>query len=65
MMDRFGSFAVVAALVLASALHIVSAPDLLNIVPAILLVVGIVRIVMKRGAATVSLTDELAPAVEA
>lgn len=44
-MDRIGSFAVVAALVLVSALHIVSAPAYFNVVPAMLLVVGFIRLV--------------------
>ena len=39
-MDRAGSFTVGAALVLFSALHIVSAPDYLNILPAAVLLYG-------------------------
>lgn len=66
-MDRMGSFAVVAALVLVSALHIVSAPAYLNIVPAMLLVVGFVRLVSHGETADTPANDDLslAPTAEA
>ena len=66
-MDRVGSFAVVSALVLLSALHIVSAPVYLNAIPALLLVVGLVRLVTVRGTGETTATDDLslAPTAEA
>lgn len=66
-MDRIGSFAVVAALVLASALHIVSAPAYLNIVPAMLLVVGFIRLVGHHEPTEAAASDDLslAPTAEA
>lgn len=66
-MDRMGSFAVVAALVLVSALHIVSAPAYVNIVPAVLLVVGFIRLVSHPESAETVANDDLslAPTAEA
>ncbi len=66
-MDRIGSFAVVAALVLLSALHIVSAPNYLNLIPAVLGIFGLVRLATTRSAAETPATEELAlaPAAEA
>lgn len=66
-MDRMGSFAVVAALVLVSALHIVSAPAYFNIVPAMLLVVGFIRLVSRPATSETVSSDELslAPNAEA
>ena len=66
-MDRIGSFAVVAALVLVSALHIVSAPAYCNIVPAMLLVVGFIRLVGRHEPAETVASDDLslAPTAEA
>lgn len=66
-MDRMGSFAVVAALVLVSALHIISAPAYLNIVPAMLLVVGFIRLVSHSEPAETVASDDLslAPTAEA
>jgi hypothetical protein len=59
MMDRTGSFAVGAALVLFSALHIVSAPDYLNILPAAALLYGIFRLASKRNIAGTPIDEEL------
>ncbi len=66
-MDRIGSFAVVAALVLLSALHIVSAPNYLNIVPIMLLVVGAIRLATVRPEGETSVAEDLAlaPTAEA
>lgn len=66
-MDRMGSFAVVAALVLVSALHIVSAPAYLNVVPAMLLVVGFIRLVSNHDLVETQTSDDhtLAPTAEA
>lgn len=66
-MDRIGSFAVVAALVLVSALHIVSAPAYFNVVPAVLLVVGFIRLVGRHGSAETVTSDDLSlsPTAEA
>jgi hypothetical protein len=59
MMDRAGSFIVGAALVLFSALHIVSAPDYLNILPALILLYGIFRLVTNRSIAATLADEEL------
>ncbi len=66
-MDRIGSFAVVAALVLVSALHIVSAPAYFNVVPAVLLVVGFIRLVGRHEPSETATSDDLslAPTAEA
>ncbi|MDY7525426.1 MULTISPECIES: hypothetical protein [Sphingomonas] len=67
MMDRMGSFAVVAALVLVSALHIISAPAYFNIVPAMLLVVGFIRLVSHPAPSETAASEDLslAPTAEA
>ena len=64
-MDRVGSFAVVAALVLLSALHIVSAPVILNFVPAALGIFGLVRLASARTIAEAPIAEDLALAPEA
>lgn len=47
-LDRLGSFALAAAIVLLSALHMMHAPSVWNGVPALLLLFGVFRLVMRR-----------------
>lgn len=49
-MDRLGSIALVASLVLLSALHMLSAPMYLNALPALLFFGGLARLALARKA---------------